>query len=165
METEVVEITYTQNTFHTYLKSVFCISNHLHIDWYCFKDNFIEKQMNAISFLSLQLKNYYQIFINIVWPPFRLYKSCPFEDDVYSLHTVFPLSEPHSISRVRGVTEANSVSSKITFRPSFPFPPVPYSWLRGGSWVGRRRRRKSENLNVMPFFQVSRHSWSFSVIH
>lgn len=120
--------------------------------------------MNAISSPSLQLKSYYQIFINTVQPPFRLYKSCPFEDDVCSLHTVLPLPEPHSISRVTGVTEANSVSSKITFRPPFPFLQFLILGCGGGSWMGWGRRMKAEDLNVMFFLLVTRHSWSFSII-
>lgn len=33
MEREVIEFTYTQNTFLMYIKSVFCIRSHPHIDW------------------------------------------------------------------------------------------------------------------------------------
>lgn len=85
-----------------YIKPVFCIRSH-HIQIGIALSSLKSKSINAISSPSLQLKSYYQIFINTVWPPFRLYKSCPSEDDVCSLHTVFPLSELHSISKARGV--------------------------------------------------------------
>lgn len=64
METEEIEFTYTQNTLLMYIKSVFCVRNHPHSYWWHFKDKFIEKKM---SFLSLQFKSYYHIFIHIVW--------------------------------------------------------------------------------------------------
>lgn len=63
METEVIEFTYTENTLLIYIKSIFYIRSHPHTDWQHFKDKFTEKNM---SFLPLQLKSYYHIFIHII---------------------------------------------------------------------------------------------------